>query len=234
MLTALLFLVAATQPAQCFGELPRNTSTCTYTGVDGLVKPFSQTNVDWDSETVPELPIAESNRTSWQRLKNEELERDQIPTKATQPIISRGRSFIDRYHRPWHTAFRSLWHDFELISKVVLYEVSHMPTLREPYYEGFVTPMPNICCRAKSLEQLQDQLLKQYAQYLRILSEYSNSPPLKGPLEGASIAQPALHLPKIQQHTAQWSEEALLARQQRIYMNQFGRDVNFPISNVKE
>jgi hypothetical protein len=108
-------------------------------------------------------------RNSVQTVKIEDL----APRKA-MPITAYSR--VSLYHRftyqamfihaPWYLTVQQHWPDCFGTEPVLYYDLVKSPTLQKPYYEAVVCPMPNIRCRAKTIELLQEQLLKQYSEYL--------------------------------------------------------------------
>ncbi len=70
------------------------------------------------------------------------------------------------YHCPWHLAIQSSWPGYSYVAKILQYDLVKSPTIEKPYYEAFVCSMPNIRCKAKTIEALQEQLLHQYSEYL--------------------------------------------------------------------
>ena len=75
-------------------------------------------------------------------------------------------------HCPWHLAMQRYWPGY-FQNNVLVYEITKTPTGQKPYYEAFVCCMPNIRCKAKTIELLEEQLLQHYASYLETLMEQS-------------------------------------------------------------
>jgi len=49
---------------------------------------------------------------------------------------------------------------------VLYYDITRTPSSESPYYEALVSSMPNIKCQGQNKEDLEQQLLKEYANYL--------------------------------------------------------------------
>ena len=79
-----------------------------------------------------------------------------------------------------------------------MYDLVKSPTYNNAYYEAYVCCMPNIRCRAKTIESLHEQLLQQYSQYLaKMLQDEEDFPSKRQEirheyqgLNGATIARP--------------------------------------------
>lgn len=117
----------------------------------------------------------ESNLEQWRSQTQIVKIEDLAPQLAVEKVKQRDGLFgfeIEQCsHCPWHLDIQLSYPDNPLVSNVLLYEITKSPTLQNPNYEAIVCAMPNIRCKAKSVELLQEQLLKQYADYLGTLLE---------------------------------------------------------------
>lgn len=106
-----------------------------------------------------------------------------------------GRIYLSDSHYPWHIALQQKLPE-QYSKHVLVYELVKTPTSQKPYYEAFACSMPNIRCRAKTIESLKEQLLQQYSQYLvKMLQDEEDFPhqqqkirPEQQGLNGAFIA----------------------------------------------
>lgn len=87
---------------------------------------------------------------------------------------------ILNYHSPWQLAIQRNWPAF-FRNNVLVYELTKVPTSQKPYYEAFVCCMPNIRCKAKTIEALQEQLLHQYSEYLAKMLQDEEDFPTRQP-----------------------------------------------------
>jgi len=144
----------------------------------------------------------ESNLEQWRNLVQTIKVEDVAPRQAI-PIpkddgslgIRRVRGLVNGHH-PWYLAINEPCLDRSFKECVLMYDLVKSPTFNSPYYEAFVCCMPNIRCRAKTIEALQEQLLQQYSQYLaKMLQDEVDFPskqqeirPGQNGLDGAFIA----------------------------------------------
>jgi len=63
----------------------------------------------------------------------------------------------------------------------LIYDLEKSPTFNSPYYEAYVYCMPNIRCKAKTIEALEMQLLQKYSQYLAMLLQSEEDYPAREP-----------------------------------------------------
>lgn len=94
-------------------------------------------------------------------------------------------------HCPWHLGIQRDWPGYFSNRNILVYDVIKTPSTRNPYYEAIVCSMPNIRCKAKTIELLEQQLLQQYASYLLNLMETENGStfqPNNQSLDGSFIA----------------------------------------------
>lgn len=97
----------------------------------------------------------------------------------------------DLSHCPWHLGIQRDWPGYFSNRNILVYDVIKTPSTRNPYYEAIVCSMPNIRCKAKTIELLEQQLLQQYASYLLNLMETENGStvqPNNQSLDGSFIA----------------------------------------------
>lgn len=130
-------------------------------------------------------PIDESNLELWRYLTQTAKIENITPRKAV-PITAKSHdyyysgSYNDQAmctHAPWYLTVQQHWPEYFGSEPVLFYEVIRTPTMQKPYYEAIVCTMPNIRCKEKTIEALQEQLLQQYSQYLaKMLQDEENFP----------------------------------------------------------
>lgn len=131
----------------------------------------------------------ESNLEQWRNLMQTAKSENITPRKAI-PISAKSHdyyysgSYNDQSmctHAPWYLTVQQHWPDYFGSEPVLFYDVVRTPTMQKPYYEAIVCSMPNIRCKAKTMEALQEQLLQQYSQYLAKLLEDEEDFPARQP-----------------------------------------------------
>ncbi|MFO0812381.1 MAG: hypothetical protein U0796_04130 [Gemmatales bacterium] len=80
-----------------------------------------------------------------------------------------------REHHPWHMIFQYFFEAFDLVRKdtSLKCDLLQVASLHNPEYVGCVTCVPSIECRAKTLEELEKQLLTEYGKHLDKLAHQS-------------------------------------------------------------
>ena len=145
------------------------------------MKPEWKAVVSTDGHTKSTLPGDETNLEQWQNLQQAINVDALIPRKAI-PISARSHDYYysGSYtgqemctHAPWYLAIQRHWPNYFGSKPILFYDLVKSPTSRKPYYEAFVCCMPNIRCKAKTIELLEEQLLQHYASYLETLLEES-------------------------------------------------------------
>jgi len=148
------------------------------------MKPEWKAVASIDGHTKSTLSGDETNLEQW-RNQIETVKIEDLAPRKAMPItsnsrISRHLRFTDRpicIHAPWYLTVQQHWPDCFGTEPVLCYELVKSPTLQKPYYEAVVFSMPNIRCRAKTIELLQEQLLQHYSEYLsKILQDEEDFP----------------------------------------------------------
>ncbi len=168
------------------------------------MKPEWKAVASTDGHAKSTLPGDETNLELWrnsvQTVKIEDitpLQAIPIPEDDGSLGIRRVRGLANG-HRPWYLAINEPCLNRSFKERVLMYDLVKSPTFNSPYYEAYVCCMPNIRCKAKSIESLQEQLLQQYSQYLaKMLQDEEDFPskrqdirPEYQGLNGATIAWP--------------------------------------------
>jgi hypothetical protein len=186
MLTALLvfsFVLPAPEcknPAGSFMTSPRPNGVAQCDTSFNL-KPQWQAVASTDGHARSTLAGDETNLEQWRNHLELKTDVDEMvphtaiekhnPNSSLTVASSVGSAAdLPNSHCPWHLAMQRYWPAF-FRNNVLVYELTKVPTSPRPYYEAIVCSMPNIRCRAKTIEALQEQLLKQYASYLETLLE---------------------------------------------------------------
>ncbi|HQR07560.1 MAG TPA: hypothetical protein PLN21_12100 [Gemmatales bacterium] len=177
MLTMCALLMTATgQPTKGFDYLPKNTTSCQYTGVSLILKPHWQINSQSNPNEKQAVVSSETNLEAWKSQVHAPHVYEMAPTIAiqyTRPNRFGSSGFVEpiSIHHPWHLAIQRHWPDYFGTETALSYHLLKMPTTHQPYYEAVVSAVPSIRCRGKTLEQVQKQLLQQYASYLENMME---------------------------------------------------------------
>lgn len=176
MMLTLMLMMAATQPARGFDYLPRNTTGCQYSGAGLSLKPRWQISTQAGSKIEQPVGIEITNLEGW-KGQLQDVKVDELAPRCALPELSKqmrsgSSGFCDfrlDEHRPWHLAIQRQFPNYFGTETVLYYKLIKKPTESKPYFEAVVCAMPNIRCRGKTLEQVKENLLKQYTFYLATL-----------------------------------------------------------------
>ena len=129
-----------------------------------------------------------SNLEHWRNLSQKMSVEDIVPRQAIPRIKEHSQISISRIigltsgHRPWCMEINELSLDRPTVMEnYLIYDLVKSPTFNSPYYEAYVCCMPNIRCKAKTIEALEMQLLHEYSKYLAMLLQNEEDYPTREP-----------------------------------------------------
>lgn len=190
MLMLLLAIIAAEAPKQSGLPLPSAAARVSYHGAVVVYAAQDWRSVESSKREEPaEILAPETNLEHWRSLLVTKQSVALMPTVALDHSMKEegvvvfirlrpSRILFGYDHRPWHVVIQSKYPELYHHNTILYYDLTKSPTTQKPYFEAVVCAMPNIRCKAKTLELLHQELLQRYASYLEtLMEEESDSPP---------------------------------------------------------